>query len=141
MHTFMLAMLLYPDVQARARAEIEKVLGPHRLPTFDDLGSIPYVDALIKETLRWHPIVPLGMCLHSVFCVLRAECRSLMELNHVRLEDLPHKLREDDVYRGYHLEKDSLVMVNIWCVLSPSPRPSSFSPLRGTRALTSELFS
>ena len=45
-----------------------------------------------------------------------------MELNHVRLEDLPHKLREDDVYRGYHLEKDSLVMVNIWCVLSPSPR-------------------
>ena len=64
MHTFMLAMLLYPDVQARARAEIEEVLGPHRLPTFDDLGSIPYVDALIKETLRWHPIVPLGMHVH-----------------------------------------------------------------------------
>ena len=74
MHTFMLAMLLYPDVQARARAEIEKVLGPHRLPTFDDLGSIPYVDALIKETLRWHPIVPLGMCLCSAFCDLRSSC-------------------------------------------------------------------
>ena len=42
-----------------------------------------------------------------------------MELIHVRPEDLPHKLREDDVYGGYHLEKDSLVMVNIWYVLSP----------------------
>ena len=49
-----------------------------------------------------------------------------MELNHVRLEDLPHKLREDDVYAGFHLEKDSLVMVNIWCVLSPEP----FSSMR-----------
>ena len=49
-----------------------------------------------------------------------------MELIHVRPEDLPHKLREDDVYGGYHLEKDSLVMVNIWCVLSPEP----FSSMR-----------
>ncbi|KAI0713031.1 cytochrome P450 [Cerioporus squamosus] len=78
MHTFILAMLLYPrEVQEHVRREIEKVLGPHRLPTFDDFGLIPYVDALIKEVLRWHPIVPL---------------------------DLLHKLRKDDVYADYHLE-------------------------------------
>ena len=30
------------------------------------------------------------------------------------LVDVPHKLREDDVYDGYHLEKDSTVIVNNW---------------------------
>ena len=53
-------MLLYPDVQARARHEIEAVVGVHRLPTFEDFGSIPYIDALIKELLRWQPIIRLG---------------------------------------------------------------------------------
>ena len=35
--------------------------------------------------------------------------------------DLPRKLREDDVYNGYHLEKDSLVIVNIWYALLLHP--------------------
>ena len=58
--SFFLAMVLHPEVQERARHELDKVIGPDRLPTFDDFGSVPYIDALIKETLRWHPIVPLG---------------------------------------------------------------------------------
>ncbi|TBU22643.1 cytochrome P450 [Dichomitus squalens] len=71
------------DVQSCARRELEGVLGINRLPTFEDLGSVPYLDALIKELLRWHPII----CL-----------------------DLPRKLREDDVYNGFHLENDSIVI-------------------------------
>ena len=60
MHTFFLTMLLYPEVQARARREIEEVVGPDRLPTFDDRDVVPYIDALIREVLRWAPIVRLG---------------------------------------------------------------------------------
>ena len=60
MHTFFLAMRLHPDVQSRARRELEAVLGTHRLPTFEDFGSVPYIDALIKEVIRWQPIVRLG---------------------------------------------------------------------------------
>ncbi len=60
MHWFFLAMRLYPDVQSRARRELEAVLGTYRLPTFEDFGSVPYIDALIKELLRWQPILRLG---------------------------------------------------------------------------------
>ena len=60
MHTFFLAMRLHPDIQSRARRELETVLGTHRLPTFEDFGSVPYIDALIKEVIRWQPIVRLG---------------------------------------------------------------------------------
>ena len=60
MHTFFLAMRLHPDIQSRARRELEAVLGTHRLPTFEDFGSVPYIDALIKEVIRWQPIVRLG---------------------------------------------------------------------------------
>ena len=49
----MLAMLLYPDVQKKAQAELDNVLGPDRLPEFDDRESLPYVDAICKETHRW----------------------------------------------------------------------------------------
>ena len=53
-------MLLNPDVQARAHAEIDSVVGIARLPVFEDRRSLPYIDAILRETLRWHPTVPLG---------------------------------------------------------------------------------
>ena len=55
-------MVLYPDVQARAQAEIDAVIGQglQRLPHWEDRSSLPYVEAVVKETLRWHPAVPLG---------------------------------------------------------------------------------
>lgn len=60
MHVFFLAMLLHPDIQERARQETDATLGTCRLPTFEDLGLVPYIDAVIKEVLRWQPIVRLG---------------------------------------------------------------------------------
>jgi cytochrome P450 len=58
--TFALAMVLYPDVQRRAQAEIDSVVGGDRLPTFEDRASLPYVESVLRETLRWHPVGPLG---------------------------------------------------------------------------------
>ena len=52
METFVLAMIQYPAVLRKAQDEIDKVIGNDRLPTFDDRGSLPYLECLLKETLR-----------------------------------------------------------------------------------------
>jgi cytochrome P450 len=57
---FVLAMVLYPDIQTRAQAEIDSVIGRDQLPTFEDRVSLPYIDAVVRETYRWSPIAPLG---------------------------------------------------------------------------------
>lgn len=56
----MLAMALYPEVQQRAQAEIDGVVGNDRMPTLQDRADLPYVNAVITESLRWHVAVPLG---------------------------------------------------------------------------------
>ena len=53
-------MALYPEVQKKAQAEIDVVIGPDRLPDFQDRPSLPYINAVVKESMRWHLVVPLG---------------------------------------------------------------------------------
>ena len=60
MQSLFLAMALYPEVQKKAQAEIDAVVGPNRLPDFDDRASLPYINAIVKESLRWHLVFPLG---------------------------------------------------------------------------------
>ncbi|KAL2803244.1 putative cytochrome P450 oxidoreductase OrdA-like protein [Aspergillus granulosus] len=85
--SFFLTMALFPDVQKRAQDEIDRVVGRGRLPGYADRERLPYVDALSKEALRWHPIGPMG---------------------------LPHRTTEDDIYNGYLIPKGSIVLPNIW---------------------------
>ena len=54
-------MLLYPEAQKTAQAELDSVIGTDRLPDFTDEAVLPYVTALMKEVLRWRPAVPLGV--------------------------------------------------------------------------------
>ena len=56
----MLAMLQHPEVQERAQAEIDAVVGTSRLPDFDDRPNLPYVEAILMELLRMYPVAPLG---------------------------------------------------------------------------------
>lgn len=107
---FILAMTLYPTVQARAQKEIDDLLQtsscPPRLPTISDKDRLPFVSAVVKEIWRWNPIVPLG---------------------------LPHLVTEDDVYRGYTIEKGTVVWANIWSILHDTETftdPSEFKPDR-----------
>lgn len=58
--TLFLAMVLHPEVQKKAQAEIDAHIGPTRLPTWDDKEKLPYVSAVLKEVLRWNPPAPLG---------------------------------------------------------------------------------
>lgn len=52
-------MALYPDVRKRAQSELDAVVGSQRLPEFSDRPSLPYINALVKETLRWHLVSPV----------------------------------------------------------------------------------
>ncbi|KAJ4496605.1 cytochrome P450 [Lentinula lateritia] len=54
---FMLAMILYPDVQKKVQEELDVVVGRDRLPTFADQESLPYLQATVREALRWHTVV------------------------------------------------------------------------------------
>ncbi|KAH8102113.1 cytochrome P450 [Cristinia sonorae] len=87
--TFMLAMVLHPEVQQRAKAEIDRVLGPNKLPTADDWDELPYIASVVREVIRWHPAVPL----------------------------LFRNNTEDDVYNGYVIKKDSMIVTNYWAML------------------------
>lgn len=89
---FFLVLASFPEVQEKARVELDAVVGPHRLPDFDDRDALPYVCALIRECMRWHAIVPLGV---------------------------PHRLIQDDEYRGYLIPKGTLVIANQWCAHFP----------------------
>lgn len=49
---FILAMTLHPECQRKAQDEIDKVVGRHRLPGFDDRSHLPYTESILRETLR-----------------------------------------------------------------------------------------
>lgn len=53
-------MVLHPAVQAKAQAELDSAIGSGRLPDYNDRPSMPYIDAIVKEVLRWNPVAPLG---------------------------------------------------------------------------------
>jgi cytochrome P450 len=58
--SFVLAMVLYPQVQAEGQAEIDRVIGSDRLPEMSDRDQLPYVNAIVDECYRWIPVAPLG---------------------------------------------------------------------------------
>ncbi|TFK74236.1 cytochrome P450 [Pluteus cervinus] len=103
---FVLAMVLHPDVQRRARSDILKLTGGGRLPAFEDRISLPYVEAIYREVLRWEPVSPLAV---------------------------PHTPVEDDYYKGYLIPKGSIVLANIWAMNRNEaiyPDPEQFKPER-----------
>jgi cytochrome P450 family 619 len=58
--TFVQAMLAFPEVQKKAHAEIDAVVGNSRMPTWADYNSLPYVAMIVKETMRWRPTAPVA---------------------------------------------------------------------------------
>jgi cytochrome P450 len=54
-------MVLHPEIQNKARADIAAALTPGTLPDFDDEPSLPYITAIVLEVMRWRPATPFGM--------------------------------------------------------------------------------
>lgn len=53
--TLIMAFALHPEVQLKARKEMDAVCGDDRPPTFFDFKKLPYVNAIVKEGMRWRP--------------------------------------------------------------------------------------
>jgi hypothetical protein len=90
-------MVLYPDAQKKAQEEIDRVIGPHRLPNFEDRQSLPYVEAVYREVQRWHPLVPFGTS--SPVLV------STVMLTAYFVEGGIHTTSADDIYEGMYIPK------------------------------------
>ncbi|KAF7346386.1 O-methylsterigmatocystin oxidoreductase [Mycena sanguinolenta] len=104
--SFFLAMAVHPDIQSKAQAEIDTVIGHHRLPGFEDRPSLPFVEALYREVLRWKPVLPLGVA---------------------------HASSANDIYNDYFIPKGATVISNIWAMTrdeSIYPDPERFDPNR-----------
>ena len=54
-------MALHPVQQRQAQEEIDRVIGTERPPSFEDRASLPYVEAFLRETLRWRLVFPQGV--------------------------------------------------------------------------------
>ncbi|CAF9929816.1 MAG: hypothetical protein HETSPECPRED_007462 [Heterodermia speciosa] len=85
----LLAVMAYPDVQRRAQAEIDAVMGEERSPQWSDFEKLPYINMIIKESHRWRPVSPLGVS---------------------------HALGEDNEVDGMFLPKGSTVVLNVWAM-------------------------
>lgn len=48
------------DVQKKAQAELDAVIGSDRLPTLADRANLPYINAVVLEVLRWNSVTPTG---------------------------------------------------------------------------------
>lgn len=56
---------ILPDVQKKAQAEIDAVIGNDRLPRLSDREHLPYVCAVVTEVLRWHNVAPTGAAIFA----------------------------------------------------------------------------
>ncbi|KAI0693296.1 cytochrome P450 [Cerioporus squamosus] len=109
LQVFFLAMAIYPDVQKKAQAELDAIVGPNRLPGHSDRPSLPYISAIVKETLRWGTVLPFS---------------------------LPHRSIEDMEYDGYFIPAGTMLIPNSWaCLHDPEtyPDPERFMPERFLR--------
>ncbi|KIJ12558.1 hypothetical protein PAXINDRAFT_14638 [Paxillus involutus ATCC 200175] len=128
---FTLAMVENPHVWKRAQAEIDSVIGMDRLPEFDDRPSLPYVEAILRETMRWQPVVPLTLqasrmlqrvvMFIRVFTYLKA-CLSLA----------PRSTRHARYITG------AIVFTNIWAMSRDEARYPNAAKFVPERFLTAE---
>ncbi|EJD46780.1 cytochrome P450 [Auricularia subglabra TFB-10046 SS5] len=102
---FIMAMVLWPEYQRKAQDELDRVLG-ERLPDFGDEASLPYTEAIIRETYRVYPVTPFAV---------------------------PHAVEEDDVYDGMLIRKGTTVIPNVWAMMRDETvyaDPHTFNPDR-----------
>ncbi|RPA95776.1 cytochrome P450 [Choiromyces venosus 120613-1] len=103
---FLVAMIKFPHVARRAQEELDRVVGKSRLPSWQDKDSLPYIEKVVQETLRWRPVA---------------------------VNAFYHAVTEDDEYLGYRIPKGAWVVGNSWGIhLDPEvyPNPNDFNPDR-----------
>ncbi|KAE8587763.1 hypothetical protein XENTR_v10022101 [Xenopus tropicalis] len=100
----LLVIITYPHIQAQVQKEIDKVVGPDRLPGIADRAQMPYTNAVIHEIHRFLDLVPLS---------------------------LPHMATQDTVCRGFRIPKGTTVIPLIGSALCDPAHwetPEEFNP-------------
>jgi cytochrome P450 len=103
----MAELVLHPEIQAKVHAELDTVVGKEKAVCDTDIARLPYLQAVVKETLRTHPPGPL--------------------LSWARLST------EDVQIAGHLIPKGTTAMVNMWAIThDPAlwPNPEEFCPER-----------
>ncbi|KAF9000908.1 cytochrome P450 [Cyathus striatus] len=96
----------YPEIQAKAYEELDRVVGRDRLPNVDDEKNLPYIHGIIKEVERCHNPFWLGT---------------------------PHVNTQDFTYRGQFIPKDTVLVLNTYTMHFNPQRyadPHTFNPER-----------
>ena len=99
-------ILKKPEVFKKATEELDRVIGRNRWVEEKDIVNLPYIDAIIKETMRLHPVAPMLV---------------------------PRLSREDCNIAGYDILKGTRVLVNVWTIgRDPTlwDKPNEFYPER-----------
>ncbi|XP_072505770.1 cytochrome P450 2J2-like isoform X2 [Notamacropus eugenii] len=100
----LLYMALYPEIQGKIQAEIDKVIGQSRQPTMADKENVPYTNATIHEVQRISDIFPYNVPRVSIV---------------------------DTTVAGYHVPKGTVLMTNL-TALHKDPKewatPETFNP-------------
>ncbi|KAL0567075.1 hypothetical protein V5O48_014916 [Marasmius crinis-equi] len=106
LQSLVLAMIAFPEAQKKGKEELDRVVGPHRLPTLDDLPDLPYIRAIIQETHRFRPVAPLAV---------------------------PHATITPEEYGGYLIPEGTTIFVNVWGIFHDPElfdNPEVFNPDR-----------
>ncbi|KAL4248918.1 cytochrome P450 family protein [Abortiporus biennis] len=106
LQTFVCCLTAYPEVQAKAHKELDEVIGNQRLPSYEDLERLPYLQAIIKELERFRPVTPLA---------------------------LPHSLSADEMVEGHLLPKGAMLFMNVYALCHDEEvfdHPEVFNPDR-----------
>ncbi|OJD37386.1 cytochrome p450 [Diplodia corticola] len=106
LNNFMAAMALFPEVQRKAQEEIDRAVGPDRLPTEEDINNLPYTRQCIQELLRWITAVPLS---------------------------LPHATVSPIQIGEYHIPAGTTILLNSYAIHRDPvayPDPKAFKPER-----------
>lgn len=85
----MAELLHNPEILSKAKAELNQVIGKGNPVEESDISRLPYLQAVVKETFRLHPVVPFL---------------------------LPRKAEEDVEIKGYIIPKGAQVLVNAWAI-------------------------
>ncbi|XP_047159846.1 trans-cinnamate 4-monooxygenase [Vigna umbellata] len=96
----------HPEIQQKVRDEIDRVLGAGHQVTEPDIQKLPYLQAVVKETLRLRMAIPLLV---------------------------PHMNLHDAKLGGFDIPAESKILVNAWW-LANNPahwkKPEEFRPER-----------
>ncbi|KAM5242827.1 cytochrome P450 2E1 [Hipposideros larvatus] len=100
----LLILMKYPDIEEKLHEEIDRVIGPSRIPAIKDRLEMPYMDAVVHEIMRFINLVP---------------------------SNLYHKATRDTVFRGYVIPKGTIVIPTLDSLLYDKqefPDPEQFKP-------------